>query len=277
MEEPSLAEFLHTMQWPRAMASLALGMLALFLLVLTVSSLKSYEYIGSGIQATNTITVSGHGEVFAVPDTAEFSVTVQETAKDVQSAQTSATTKANAIVDYLKGQGIADADIQTTDYSVSPQYEWQNAACPAVPANGAVPAYCPPGKQVLMGYQVSETLTVKVRDTSKAGTVLAGVGGKGASQVSDLTFTIADQDAVNAQARDKAIAQAKDKANTLAQSLGVELGRVVGFNENQGGTPLPVYAKAYGMNASVAAAPAPDIQTGQNKITDDVTITYEIK
>ena len=278
MDKDSVRDIINATHWPRTMATAALAMLALFLFVLTVSSLKGISYIGSGVQPTNTINVSGHGEVFAVPDTAEFSATVQETAKDVPTAQTAATTKANAIIDYLKGQGIDAADIQTTDYSISPQYEYQQAACPTV-ASGSAPVYCPPGKQVLTGYQVSETLTVKVRDTSKAGTLLSGVGSKGASQVSGLTFTVADQNAVDAQARDKAIADAKSKADALAQSLGVSLVRIVSFNENKN-SPYPIYAKAYGLGGGVAesaAVPAPDIQTGQNKYTDDVSITYEIQ
>lgn len=277
MDQQSVRDIINATHWPRTMATAALAMLALFLFVLTVGSLKGLSFIGSGIQPTNTISVTGHGEIFAPPDTAEFSVTVQQTAKDVQSAQTTATTQANAIVDYLKSQGIADADIQTTDYSIAPQYEYQNAACPAVASTSGIPVYCPPGKQVLTGYQVSETLTVKVRDTTKAGTLLAGVGGKGASQVSGLSFTVADQNAVTAQARDKAVADAKSKADSLARSLGVSLVRIVGFNENQNGGPVPMYAKAYGMGASLAAPAAPDIQAGQNQYTDDVNITYEIQ
>lgn len=278
MEDQSIAEFLHTMHWPRTMATLALGMLSLFLLVLTIGSLKSYSYIGSGVQPTNTINVSGRGEIFAVPDTAEFSVTVQQTAKDVPAAQTNANNTANAIIAYLKGQAIDEKDIQTTDYSVTPQYEYRQAACPST-ASSVAPVYCPPGRQVLTGYQVSETLTVKVRDTSKAGNLLSGVGGKGASQVSGLTFTVADQNAIDAQARDKAVADAKSKAGALAQSLGVSLVRIVSFSENKN-SPYPIYAKAYGALGGVAesaAVPAPDIQTGQNKYTDDVTITYEIR
>lgn len=258
-------------------ARAALVVLTVYLAVLVIAQLKSVEYIGTGIAAANTITVSGHGEIFAVPDTAEFTASVQETAKDVQSAQSAATAKVNAIDDYLKAQGIDEKDIQTTDYNVSPQYEYQNAACPAIANSNGTPVYCPPGKQVLTGYQVSETLTVKVRDTSKAGGLLSGVGEKGASQVSGLNFTIADQDAVNAQARDKAITDAKTKADALAKQLGVQLVRVTSFNENQGGVVYPMYAKAAGMTMDSAAAPAPAIETGQNKITDDVTISYEIR
>jgi uncharacterized protein YggE len=105
---------------------------------------------------------------------------------------------------------------------------------------------------------------------------LAGVGTKGATQISGLTFTFDNPDAIQQQARDKAIADAKTKADALAKQLGVSLVRVVSFNENTGGTgPQPmVYSTAAG---SAAKAAAPEISVGQNNVTDDVTITYEIR
>lgn len=269
MEEQSVRDIIQATHWPRMMAATSLGVLALFLLVATLGEIKSYRFIGSGVSATNTITVNGDGEVFAIPDTATFSVTVQEIAKDVKSAQDTATKKSNDIIAYLKAQGVADTDIQTTDYSVNPQYDWSQGVCPQS-------GYCPPGKQTLSGYQVSQTLTVKVKDTTKAGTLLSGVGSRGASQVSGLTFTIDNPDQLQANARDKAIAKAKSKADELAKSLGVSIVRVVGFSEN-GASPV-YFAKSMGMSAdAVAPAAAPEIPTGQNKITSNVSITYEVQ
>jgi uncharacterized protein YggE len=249
----------------------ALTMLGLFLLFAALGQLKGLQYIGSGVAATNTISVSGEGEVFAVPDTATFSVTVQETAKDVQTAQTTATKKGNDIVAYLKGAGIDEKDIQTTDYSVNPQYDYTNGVC-------TQSGYCPPGKQVLTGYQVSQTLTIKVRDTKQAGDLLSGVGSRGATNVSGLSFTIDDQKGLEAQARGKAIDDARGKAEALAKQLHVSLVRVVGFSEGSNG-PI-YYAKAMSTGASmdaVAPSPAPEIATGQNKITSNVNVTYEIR
>lgn len=255
-------------------AVFVLTMLGLFLVVLAVSTIKEYRFIGSGVTATNTITVSGEGDVFAVPDTGEFSVTVQENAKEVATAQKTATKKMNDIIAYLKAAGVEDKDIKTTDYSVYPQYEWSNGVC----TPGA--SYCPPGKQTLTGFQVSQTLSVKVKDTAKAGTLLSGVGSKGASQVSSLSFTIEDEDALTAQAREKAIADAKTKADELANQLGVQIVRVVGFSENGGGYPVMYAAKAMAMDSMAGgreSAPAPELPTGQNKITSNVSVTYEIR
>lgn len=270
MDERTADKIIAATHWPRAMAATALGTLALFLLIGVMSELKSYRFIGSGVAATNTISVSGEGVSYAVPDTATFTVSVEETATTVKAAQYKATAKSNAIIAYLKGAGVAEKDIQTADYSVNPQYQWSQQVCPA----GS--SYCPGGKQTLTGYQVSQTLSVKARDTAKAGDLLAGVGSRGVSQVSGLNFEVDDKDAVQTQARDKAIAAAKAKAEALAKSLGVKLVRIVGFSESGGG-PI-YYAKAAGMmTADSAAAPAPEIPVGQNKITSDISLTYEIQ
>lgn len=273
MDERAADKIISATHWPRTMAALALGMLALFLFVLTVSSVKSFRFIGSGVNASNTITVSGEGEVFAVPDMAEFSVTVQEESKEVKTAQDTATKKINDVIAYLKSQGLEEKDIKTTDYSVYPQYDY-------VQAGACREGFCPPGKQELRGFQVTQTLTVKVRDTEKAGGLLAGVGEKGASQVSGLSFTIDDEDELNAEARGKAIDDARSKASELAKQLNVRLVRVVGFSENGGGYPVP-YAYGRGGVAMDAAESvklsAPELPVGENKIVSNVTVTYEIK
>ena len=244
-------------------------LLAAFLAVQTLAGLTGLRYIGTGIQATNTINVSGHGEIFAAPDIATFTFSVVSDKATVAAAQADATAKANATTAYLKSAGVDEKDIQTSGYSINPTYEYQQVTCIAYP--------CPPGKQVLTGYEVRQTTTVKVRDTSKAGDLLAGVGSKGATEVSGLTFTFDNPDAVQAQARDKAIADAKAKADTLAKELGVSLVRVVSFNESSGGYPQPMMAYGLGGAATASKAAAPEISTGQNQVTDDVSITYEIR
>lgn len=258
--------------WMRVASVAALGVLALFLLVATFGTLKYMRFIGSGVAATNTISVEGHGEVTAVPDIATFSVTVREKAKDVSAAQTTATSKSNSIVAYLKEQGIADKDIQTTSYNVYPQYDYVQAAC-----SGGI---CPPGRQVLSGYEVSQTITVKVRDTKKAGEILAGVGSRGASEVSGLSFAIDKEDDLKMQARQKAIDSAEEKAKALARQLHVELVRIVGFSENGAVPPPYAYARGDAMGVVVTeskTAPTPELPTGENKITSNVSITYEIR
>ena len=254
----------------------ALLFLGLFRATEAIGGLMGLKYVGAGVQAANTIVVTGHGETLAVPDIATFTFSVVSDKASVASAQSDATQKANAVTAYLKGQGIDEKDIKTTDYSVSPQYDYQNAVCPVAAPNSGVVAYCPPGRQVLKGYEVRQTTSIKVRDTGKAGDILAGVGGKGASEVSGLTFAFDDPTGAQATARAAAIADAKQKARVLAGQLGVSLARIVSFSENSGGSnPSPM---VYGMAAApMDKAAAPVISVGQNKIQSDVSVTYEIQ
>ena len=272
MDENTADKIINATHWPRTFGAAALGMLAVFLFVLTVSALKEWRFIGSGVPATNTISVSGEGEVFAVPDIATFSVSVQEEAKEVQDAQEVATKKTNDIIAFLKGEGVEEKDIKTADYSVYPQYDYLQDVCRE--------GYCPPGRQELRGYQVSQTLTVKVRDTERAGELLAGVGSLGASNVSGLSFTIDDEDALQAEARALAIADAQTKAQELADQLGVKLVRVTGFYENDYGYPAP-YAYGLGGDSAVRAESvklsAPELPAGENKFVSNVNVTYEIR
>jgi uncharacterized protein YggE len=250
---------------------IAVILLGVFLAVQAIGGVLGWKYIGSGVAASNTISVSGHGEALAVPDIATFTYSVVSEKPTVAAAQADATAKANAVTAYLKSAGIDTKDIQTSGYSINPQYDYTTQVC----TNG----FCPGGKQVLRGYEVRQSTTVKVRDTAKAGDLLAGVGEKGATELSGLSFTFDKPDAPQTEARDKAIADAKAKADVLAKQLGVTLVRVVSFNENSaGGYPRPMaYSTAVGNQAKDLAAVAPEISVGQNNVTDDVTVTYEIK
>jgi uncharacterized protein YggE len=245
-------------------------LLAAYLAIQFVNSAKAYQFIGTGVAATNTISVDGTGKIFAVPDIATFSVTVTQEKANAADAQKATTDLINPIIDYLKSSGIDEKDIQTTDYNISPRYEYTQSICTDV--------NCQPGKQTLKGFDATETVTVKVRDTSKAGDLLAGVGGKGATSVSGLSFTIDDDTALQAQARANAINDAKSKANLLASQLGVHLVRIVNFSESTGGYPMPYFGVTSGAKAMDSVAPVPPtIETGQNQITSNVSITYEIR
>ena len=253
-------------------ALLVLVLLAAYLFVQVISGLRSYSYIGGGVPATNTISVSGTGDVYVTPDIAMFSFSVVEEDKTVAAAQKTATEKMNTILGLIRGAGVEDKDIQTTGYNIYPQYDYVQEACTAL--------RCPPGKQVLRGYQVSQTITIKVRDIGKAGDLLSKIGSAGASNVSGLTFTVDDDNAPKEDARKKAIEDAQKKAATLSKDLGVHIVRVVSFSEN--GNAIPYYAKTMTLDSAVGmggaeSAPAPEIPVGENHVVSNVTITYEIR
>lgn len=245
----------------------AITLLSFYLLALTVTEVRQWRYVGSGIQPTNTISVQGEGEVFAVPDTAMFSFSVIKEGETAEVVQQSATEVANGVIAYLKDNGVEEKDIKTTGYNVYPRYEWEKIVCVTYP--------CPQGERKLVGFEINQSIQVKVRDTKRAGEFLSGVGEFGVSNISGLSFTIDDEDDLKREARQAAVADAKEKAEALTSDLGVRLIRVVSFNEYN----VPYYAARaesfYGVGGD--ASSVPEIPVGENRITSTVNITYEIR
>ncbi len=247
-------------------------LLAIFLAVLSVKEMKSIGYVGKSEQIINTISVNGKGETVAIPDIATFSFTVTENAKTVAEAQTEATAKIDAALKAIKDEGVEEKDITTLSYNINPHYEYQNSVCTQYS--------CPPSKSILSGYDVSQTIEVKVRDLSKAGALFSLIGTAAVQNIQGLNFTIDDMEKVKAQARTKAIADAKTKADKIARDLGVRLVRVTSFYDSTNDGPIPYYGRGVAMDASVknqVAPIAPEIPAGEQEITSNVTITYEIK
>jgi len=239
---------------------------------LGVQTLKGFSDLQGGSSQKNTITVEGYGEAMAIPDIATFTFSVVSLKSSVEAAQTDATAKSNAATKYLQDAGVAEKDIQTTNYSVYPQYEYTQGPCTQFS--------CPSGEQTLKGYEVRQTTTVKVRDLTKAGALLTGIGSTGATELSGLNFTFDDPNKNKDEARSIAIANAKAKADELAKQLGVRVVRVVSFTESSGGyyPPMP-YGR--GMEVSTQAldskATAPNISTGENTVVSNVAVVYEIR
>lgn len=247
-----------------------LGIVTIFFVAKTIKEVKDFR---NPIMPSTTISLAGYGEVASIPDTATFSYSVTESGATVADAQTKSATKINAILGYLKEKGIEDKDIKTQNYSVNPKYEYK-ATTPCTQYG------CPGGKQVVVGYEVDQTIQVKVRDTAKAGDVLSGIGGLGATNVSGLSFTVDTdrQNELKAEARDIAIADAKAKAVKAARSLGVKLGKPISFYEDSVSPYYPMYDKAMVANESArAGAVVPQVPTGQNTISSNVSVTFEIR
>ncbi len=238
-------------------------------------ALASYAY--SNYQMTKamypmplSISVDGEGEASAVPDVGQFSFSVTAEGPNATDAQNASAAKINDIMSYLKEQGVEEKDIKSEGYNMYPKYKYEEQMC-------AFGSWCPPGEQVEDGFEVSQMVMVKVRDTAKAGDLLSGVGAKGATNISGLTFTVDDESAVKAEARSKAIADAKTKAEKIAADLGVEIVRITSFYENQG------YYGEYGyggdmMSAKAEAAPgAPSTPVGEQTTTVSVSLSFEVK
>lgn len=240
--------------------------LAVFLIAQTIETLD-----GNGQHPSNVITVSGEGEVLAVPDIATFDYTVREVADNVEAAQAEATSKSNRVIAILEEKGIEDADIKTTNYNIQPRYEWQQEAC--LPGQD-----CRGGRNVIVGQEVSQTVEVKVRDTEKAGEILSEIGQQEVSNVSSLRFSIDDEDVLKTEARELAINEAMEKAEKLATQLGVKIEGVVSFHEDQGyDYPMGMGGDASYRSEAVMMDSAPELPSGENAVTTRVSITFEIK
>lgn len=267
-------QFLNDIQRKRFFNSVLVVIIifAIFLAVEAISIVKKYPYANG---YSDVIVVNGKGEVFAIPDTGMFSFSVVEDGKTVKEAQDKSNKKMKSILDSIKSMGIEEKDIKTVGYYSNPKYEYSQTIC-----TQSYPSYCPPGKQILTGYEVSQTISVKVRDTDKAGDALTKVGSLGATNISGLSFVVDDEDKVKTEARTKAIADAKAQAKVLAKSLGVKLGKVVSFSES-GNYPMPYYGgvmmdKAVSARAEIAPT-SPELPVGENEIISNVSITYEIR
>jgi uncharacterized protein len=237
-----------------------LGLLAILLLFISLYIGKLLFFGSSPERYSPTITVSAAGEVMAVPDIATFTFAVVQEGANVNEAQNKMAEKLNGAVEFVKSKGIEEKDIKTSYYSANPKYNYtQNRG------------------QVLVGYEARQSVTVKVRDQSKAGDLISGVGSLGATEISNLIFESEDPDELKQQATEDAIRKAKEKAERLAKEGGFRLGKIVSFNEDMGGIPVPYYE---GMrDAAVTSAPqkSATINPGENRITSSVSITYEIK
>lgn len=234
------------------------AMLMIFLAAATYTQVLEGRYAGQSTQYKNTISVSGEGKVVAKPDIGQISLSVISNASTVAVAQKDNTNKMNKIVAAMKDAGIAEVDMKTASYSLYPQYQYTS------------------GKSTIIGYEVSQTLEVKIRDLDKVGDILGKATAAGANQMGSLSLTFDDPEELNAQARQKAIDNAKEKAQKLAAALGVSLGKITSFSENNSGDSATMYSyneKAVGMGG---ASSVPDIQTGQNEIQVNVNIAYEI-
>jgi hypothetical protein len=211
------------------------------------------------------ISVTGTGEVSAAPDTAFINsgVTTQgATAREALDANTKAM---NDLLATLKEAGIEARDVQTSGFSVSPNYVYTDAR----DANG----YTLPPK--INGYQVYNTVNVRIRDLETLGAVLDKQVTVGANTINGITFSVADPSKLYDEARKAAFADAKEKAGLYAEAAGEALGLLKSVSESQGyDAPQPYMMKAVDMAA--ASAPVP-VATGELSFSINVQVTWSVE
>jgi uncharacterized protein YggE len=209
------------------------------------------------------IWVSGEGKVTAVPDIAMLTLGIEAQAEDVATAQADASAAMDNVMQALEDQGIAGEDIQTIYFNIAEVTRWDSYK----------------ETQEVTGYRVTNTVSVKVREVEKAGTIIDAVviAGGNMIRINSITFTVDDPSPYYEQARQLAIGYAKAKAEQLASETGITLGDVTYISESSY-SYSPNY-RTYAMEDAVAI-PAPAIEApisvGQLDITATVQIAYDI-
>lgn len=207
------------------------------------------------------IIVAGEGEATLKPDMALLSLSVMREAATARDAMTANNEAMAQVIAAMKEAGVAERDLQTSGIQINPRYNYTNK---------------PDGSQEaqLVAYQVTNTISVRVRELAKTGDLIDKAVTLGVNQGGNITFTNEDSAPATTEARKKAVADAMEKAKTLAEAAGVTLGRVIEMSEmNYTQPPMPIEAKAFARDAG-AAAP---IEAGENAYRVQVNMTFELK
>lgn len=246
-------------RWARSSGTILAGGLVLVGLTVgctqpapTVNVQAPAATVGGTGPSASGISISGTGAVSGAPDTLSIAFGISLKRDTVSAAVADNASVATRVQDALKAGGIAEKDIQTSNYSVSPNFDYEQ------------------GKSVPKGFQVSNSVTVKVHDLPKAGALIDSVTQTGGNDVTvqGVSFTLEDNKALLANAREKAFADAKAKAEQFAKLSGRTLGKVDSISENA--DPQRFSPVAYAQSDTASGAPTP-VNPGQ--VTSNLTIT----
>jgi uncharacterized protein YggE len=207
-----------------------------------------------------TITVNGSGKTYLTPDIAYVTIGVHTEGASASDAVAENNQLTQQVVDTIKKQGVDEKDIQTTNFSISPQQQYDTQGKPT----GEI------------RYMVDNSVVVTIRDISKVGEILDTVVKAGANTISGIQFDVADKTAALSLAREAAVNSAHAKAEELAAAAGVNLGPVQTISEYSSDGPTPMYSMRAPapMAADVASVP---VSAGQMLITVEVNIVYGIQ
>jgi uncharacterized protein YggE len=207
---------------------------------------------------TGGINVSGQGTVTGKPDTLTVNLGVSVLRPTVDQATRDAATLATAITDALKANGVAEDDIQTSNYSIYPEYDYSGS------------------QQRLTGYRVNNQVNVKIRNLDSAGAVIdaATAAGGDATVVNNVAFSIEDDAELLQMARTAAWQDAEAKARQLAQLAGVTLGSAVSITETITYNTPPIYyqREAAGAMDSVSTP----IESGTQDVIVNIQVIFAI-
>lgn len=222
-----------------------------------INAWNNYRNAGAAI-ISQTVSFTGKGKVNAEPDTARVDIGLVTEGKDTITVQNENSSKMNAVIKFLKERGISEADIKTSNYSLSPKYEYNK------------------GKSSLVGYTLNQNLTVMVRNLDKIGEILDGSVKNGANRIDSVSLFVDKPEELKNKAREEAIKIAKEKAMLASKAADLKLGKLVGFSEGFSGEP-PIFFESLGKGFGGDTPRSPQIEPGNQEITVNVTLTYLIK
>jgi uncharacterized protein len=217
-------------------------------------------------QGSTLLTVTASGEVTREPDIAMFSAGVMTQGKTASAALSDNSSRMTAVIDALRRAGIAERDIQTSNLNINPVY--------------AQPKRMPDGsyqdeERAIIGYQASNTVSVKQRKLGEYGKVIDALVTAGANQVNGPNFMVDESESALDEARTKAMAAARKRADLYARAAGLRVARIVSISESGGYSPQPVMYRRAAMDAAPAAPPSP-IATGEMELSSNVTVQFEL-
>jgi len=219
----------------------------------------SYPLTIVSTSKSTELAVVGEGKVEVSPDTAyvDAGITV-DNRTTVKEVQDTINTINNKIINALRDIGIEKADIKTSNYSVYPNYKYENNI------------------NTINGYNGNATVEIKVRNTQMVSQVIESVTNSGANQIQGVRFTIDKPEVFREEARNKAIANAKEQAKKMAKNLGIKLGKVVNIVESSANQPIPAY-KTYAEGIGAGGGGGPIVESGTQTVTSVVTLYFEKK
>ena len=206
-----------------------------------------------------TITVSGQGKAAAPPDLATVNTGVSTTAPTAKEALSKNTDAMRRVMKVLKERNIADKDIQTSNFSVFPEYRRQPRGSNAPPE--------------IAGYRVTNQVQVRVRNLARLGEVLDALVQGGSNQVSGISFSIADPRSVMNDARKAAIDDARGRAELYAAATGTRIAKVISISEQAIRQPRPEMMRARAMMADAESVP---IATGEQQVSASINVMYQL-
>jgi uncharacterized protein YggE len=217
-------------------------------------------------QGHTLLTVSADGRSQRVPDLALFSAGVTTQGKSAGEALGANSAAMTRVIAALKRAGVADRDIQTSNLSINPVYSE-----PRRLPDGTIERHAPE----IVGYQVSNTVSVRQRKLGDYGQIIDTLVGAGANQVNGPNFQLDEPDAALDEARTEAMGKARARAELYARAAGLHVVRIVSISESGGyAPPMPVM---YRMAAEAAPAPPPPpVAAGEVSLTANVTVQFEL-